>query len=73
MPLDNPICKRFVIGITPYETDGQRIDLILIECPSFEKPTSRLVLQVNGLFFRCFLLNSVTKAVPHHHETQAGH
>ncbi len=72
MSLDNPICKWLVSRNTLDEAAGLSVGLIQVERPLLEKSTLRLLLQIGSLFFLCFLLNSVTRSVPHC-EAQAGH
>ena len=71
MTLDNPFGKRLVGGTTLDEAAGLSVGLIQVECPLLKKPTHCLLPEIGGLFFLCFLLNSVTRAVPQY-ETQAG-
>lgn len=71
MILYGPICKRLVSRNTLHEAAELSIGLILVEGPPLEKSTRRLLLQIGSLLFLCFLLNSVTGAVPHY-ESQAG-
>jgi hypothetical protein len=63
--LDDPFRERLIARNSFHEPTRQRIELILVECPLFEKSARRLVLEIDGLFFLCFILNSVTREAPY--------